>query len=223
MIYKMIFMSVLLFFSGCASKILQEKDPLAKPVGLAPTYKNYFTKDVFEIFTSPQTEDVMVYLPKNTMTIRVMMSITNIEDILYMKLVDDGDFAIDKVLRRVDDIKKLGVQQDGYMFEPSILKDKVVLQIYVPAVYVYKNLYKPTLVYSYKRDGRSIQDKIHFYFIKERLADDINKSSEKPVYLDVKEYCKNHQIEPQFKLQIDQINRNRVDSEFLGELKKLCK
>jgi hypothetical protein len=206
-------------------KNISKEDLLIKKVANVNGAKNSFSQDVFKMFLTDDIEDVAVYLPKDTMTLRLMLEVANIEDVVYMKLIDDSGFSIDKVLRRVDDINKLGLNQDGYVYEPSILKNIVTLQLYIPSIYLYKNIYKPKLVFSFKRNARSIQESINFAFMKERLSVIEDKNGfEKPFYSNVKEYCKHHnKIDAPFNAQLQQINTQRVDEDFITELRSLCK
>jgi hypothetical protein len=222
---KVLPLIALIFLSGCSTKVFVKKDELAPKVGLSKEYKNSFTKDVFDIFTSEDIEDVSVYLPKDSMTVRIFMRVANIEDVIYMKLVDDSAFEVDKVLRRVEDISKLGLKQDGYVYEPSVLKNVVTLQLYIPSIYLYENLYKPKLIFSFKRNSRSVQEKVNLYFMKHKLSVIQDKESgyEKPFYSNIKEYCKKgNKLDGDFISQIDKVNTNRIDTEFLEEIKILC-
>ena len=215
----------LLVLSGCSTTAFNANDELSKPVAKTDGYVNHFQKEVFEVYTSEDIEDVALYLPKDTTTVRLKMSVANIEDVIYMKLVDDSGFAVDKILRRVEDIAELGLEQDGFMYEPSVEKNIVTLQIYVPSVYLYANIYKPKLVFSFKRNSRSVQESVNLYLMKERYSVNSknDKKHEKPFYSDVKDYCSNGNIiNDDFKTQLDRVNTNRADSEFLTEIRILC-
>ena len=224
-VIKFLPLIALMFLDGCSTKVFVKEDELAPKIGMVKNYKNSFTKEVFEVFTSEDIEDVAVYLPKDTTTVRIFMNVSNIEDVIYMKLVDDGAFSIDKVLRRVEDINKLGLKQDGYVYEPSVLKNIVTLQLHIPSIYLYENLYKPKLIFSFKRNSRSVQEKVNLYFMKHKLSvsQKNEKGYEKPFYSNVKDYCKNgNKLDSEFISQIDKVNTNRVDIEFLEEIKILC-
>ncbi len=213
----------LLFLSGCGAKVTV--DELAQPVGKNDNFINHFNKDIFEVYTPEDIEDVVLYLPKDTTVVRVKMSVSNIEDVIYMKLVDESGFAIDKVLRRVENITDLGLKQDGFMYEPSVEKNIVTLQIYVPSIYLYEKIYKPKLIFSFKRNSRSVQESVNLYLMKERYSvnDKNKKRHEKPFYSDVKDYCRaGNKINPDFKTELDRVNTNRADSEFLTEIRILC-
>jgi len=224
-IIKSLLVSILFLLNGCSTKIFQEVDKLQQPVANIKNATNHFTSNTYDLFLNEDIEDVSVYLPKNTTTLRVMIEIANIEDVVYMKLIDDSSFSIDKVLRRVENIDKLGYEQDGYVYEPSVLKNIIVLQLYVPSIYLYNNLYKPKLVFAFKRNSRTIQEKMNFYLIKQRLSSVVkDEKYEVPFYSNVKEYCDhNNTLENSFSVELSEVNEERVDEEFVTELKRLCK
>jgi hypothetical protein len=209
---------VMLVSSGCSTKTQSE-------LGVKVAKKefiNHFTSDVYTVYTSEDLQSVVVYLPKDTTTVRIKMKVANLEDVVYMKLVDESPFNIDKILRRVDDINKLGLEQDGYMFEPSVEKDIVTLQIYVPSIYLYDSKYQPKLVYAYKRDLRVLQDKVNFSFLRKKYSVVEKDSKEYPRYTNIKEYCKDNKISKEYFDQLDQVNTIRVDEEFIKELREQC-
>lgn len=213
----------LLLLSGCGANV--SVDALEQPVGKSNEFVNHFNKDVFEVYTPEDIEDVALYLPKDTTVVRLKMSVSNIEDVIYMKLVDESGFSVDKVLRRVENISALGLEQDGFMYEPSVEKNIVTLQVYVPSIYLYAKSYKPKLIFSFKRNSRSVQESVQLYFMKERysVSDKNEQKQERPFYSDVKEYCAGgNKINPDFKTQLDRVNSNRADSEFLTEIRILC-
>ena len=64
-------------------------------------------------------------------------------------------------------MKQLGYEQDGFMYEPSVEKNVVTLQIYVPSIYIYNGAFKPKLVFSFKRNARSVQESVNMYFLRD--------------------------------------------------------
>ncbi len=208
---------------GCASK---EVNPLDTPVALQKGYKNNFTTPYYEVELPKDIEDVMVYLPKNTTTIRLKMQIANLEDIIYMKLTTEDGFEIDKILRRVEEMQQLGYEQDGYMYEPSIEKDVVTLQIYVPSIYIYKGTYKPKLTFSFKRNSRSVQEKVQLYLARQiySVTNDNEQNQEKPLYTVLSKYCaKKKKADKEFFTQMEQVNTNRIDLETIKDIEASCR
>jgi len=139
---------------GCAKKNVSLLD---KPVKdeYNKNIINHFTKNIIDIKLAPDTEEFAMYLPKDSVTVRFDLKVSNIEDVLYIKLNDDGEFNNSRVLKRVNDINKLKQDQSGFVFEPSIKKGVVTIQLFVPVLYLSKNSYTPTLIYSYKRASKS--------------------------------------------------------------------
>ena len=205
--------------SGCSSTSYNQE--LVQNVGKTE-FVTHYTTPTFTIHTSEDVESVVAYLPEDTTTIRIKMKVANLEDIVYMKLVDESSFSIDKVLRRVDDMQKLGLEQDGYMYEPSVEKNIITMQVFVPSVYLYNSKYQPKLVYAYKRNSRVLQDSIKLTFLKKRYSIHHENHMEYPSYTNVEEYCKNNTISKEYFDQLFELNTNRVDEEFVKELRALC-
>ena len=208
--------------SGCSST---NQNALAKPVAIKSGFINHFTAPYYQINTTEDIEDVVAYLPKETTAVRLNMKISNLEDIIYMKLVTEDDFVMDKILRRVDDIKKLGYKQDGYSYEPSMQKDHVILQVYVPSIYLYNGVYKPKLVLSFKRNSRSVQQNVNLYFSKKVYTVTQDKiQHEKPLYLNISDYCKEFkEINGDFFTQLTDVNEERIDRDTIKDIENSCK
>ncbi len=210
-----------LIFTGCGSKT---ENLLDIKVANKSDFINYYDKPYYEVFTKQGIEDLAIYLPKDTTTIRLKMKVSNLEDVIYMKLVSTGAFEIDKVLRRVEDIKDLGYEQDGYMYEPSIEKDYVTLQIYVPSIYLYNGIYKPKLIFSFKRNSRSIQERVQLAFVKHVYTVSEKDSREKPQYSTISEYCEaSNKANEDFFNQLLKVNENRVYLETIKDIENACK
>lgn len=204
--------------SGCSTKNVSVLDKeVAKE-----SYKNYFDKKFYTVVLPEDTESFLFYLPKDDMNVRLKLKISNLEDIVYIKIVDDSPFNIDKILRGVSDIEKLGYRQDGYMFEPSVEKDIVTVSLYIPSVYLYDSKYRPKLVYAYKRDGRVLVDSIQLNFVKKRYFVEKKGTREDPKYTNIEGYCKENKIEKRYFDELGEINKDRIDEEFIKELEKLC-
>jgi len=221
-ILTLISIAIVVGFVGCASKnaIYLDED-----VAVEKGYINHYTSPYYEVNTGKDIEDLIVYMPKNTTTMRIKMQVANLEDIIYMKLVTEDGYEIDKILRRVGDIKELGYEQDGYMYEPSIEKNVVTLQVYVPSIYIFKGAYKPKLIFSFKRNSRSVQESVQFYFLRDvySVGKDAN-GNESPKYSTLEELCKEtKKADEEFFTQIVQVNENRIDLETIKDIQNLCK
>ncbi len=215
----------LFIFAGCSTTSLTT-NILDKDVALQKGYVNHFEKPYLEVNAKEDVEDIVVYMPKNTTTLRVRLHIANLEDLIYMKLVTEDAYEIDKILRRVEDIKTLGYKQDGYMYEPSLEKNVVTLQVYVPSVYIYKASYQPKLIFSFKRDSRSIQESINLKFLREiySVSKKNDAKEERPVYSSLEVYCKSSKkADKEFFTQTATINDNRLDLETIKELEASCR
>jgi len=225
-IIKTVIASIVIgLINGC-SIIQDDVLNLEEDVGNSSEYVNHYDKPYFEITTSEDIEDVVAYLPKETTTVRVKMKISNLEDIIYMKLVTEDGYEIDKILRRVEDIKLLGYKQDGYLYEPSVEKNVVTLQIFVPSIYLLEGIYKPKLVFSFKRNARSVQEVVQFNFAKHIYA--ITKENElkqeAPAYVTLKDYCSKAQTpNSDFFVQMSNVNENRLDIDTIKDIENLCK
>jgi len=208
-------------FIACSSK---NEYSLDEKVAHKDGFINHYDKPYYEVFTTQGVEDLAVYLPKETTTIRFKMKVSNLEDVIYMKLLGSGTFEIDKVLRRVENIKDLGYEQDGYMYEPSLEKNIVTLQIYVPSIYLYNGIYKPKLIFSFKRNSRSIQERVQLAFVKHVYSVSENNSKENPHYSTLSEYCEtSNKASEDFFNQLLKVNENRVYLETIKDIENSCK
>jgi len=208
-------------FVACSSKTEYSLD---KPVAKSSDFINYYDKPYYEVHTNQDIEDIAVYLPKDTTTIRLKMKVSNLEDVIYMKLMTEDGYEIDKILRRVEDITSLGYEQDGYMYEPSIEKNIVTLQIYVPSIYLYNGVYKPNLVFSFKRNSRSIQEKVQLAFVKHVYSVSNENSLENPKYSTLSEYCEaSNKASDDFFTQIVKVNENRIYLETIKDIENSCR
>ena len=223
---KRIFLHILLIvsavlFLGCSSKVEYSLD---RNVAKSSGFVNHYDKPYYEVTTEQDIEDLAVYLPKDTTTIRLKMKVSNLEDVIYMKLVTDDTYEMDKILGRVEDIKDLGYEQDGYMYEPSIEKNIVTLQIYVPSIYLYNGVYKPRLVFSFKRNSRSIQERVQLAFVKHIYSVSEENSEENPMYSTLSDYCAaSNKASEDFFNQIVKVNENRVYLETIKEIENSCR
>ncbi|MCW8838787.1 MAG: hypothetical protein OQK11_08810 [Thiovulaceae bacterium] len=223
---KKIFLNIVLIitttlFIGCSTK---SEYSLDKPVAKQEGFINYFEKPYYEVFTEQDVEDVAIYLPKDTTTVRLKMKVSNLEDVIYMKLITDDGYEIDKILRRVENMKDLGYEQDGYMYEPSIEKNVVTLQVYVPSIYLYNGVYKPKLIFSFKRNSRSVQEKVKLAFVKHVYSVSNKNAQENPLYSTLSEYCKaSNKVSDDFFNQIVKVNENRIYLETIKDIENSCK
>ncbi len=223
LLLSMITTATMFMILGCSTVPV---DVLSKDVALNDGYVNHFDKPYYEITTSEDIEDVAMYLPKDTMTIRLKLKVSNLEDIIYMKLVTEDGYEIDKILRRVEDIATLGYEQDGYMYEPSIEKNVVTLQIYVPSIYLYNGSYNPQLIFSFKRNSRSIQESVQFYFMKQLylVSKENDKKEERPSYSNLSDYCQSsNKANSEFFIQMQKVNDNRIDLETIKDIESSCR
>jgi len=219
-LYTVLVISTLLLV-GCSTK---ENYSLDKKVAIAEGFKNHYDKPYYEVFTEQDIEDIAVYLPKDTTTIRLKMKVSNLEDVIYMKLVSEDGYEIDKILRRVESMAQLGYEQDGFMYEPSIEKNIVTLQIYVPSIYLYEGIYKPKLIFSFKRNSRSIQEKVQLAFVKHIYSIENNDSQEKPYYSTLSEYCNaSNKAGDDFFKQIVKVNENRIYLQTIKDIENSCR
>ena len=223
---------VMLGLIGCSSNKI---NPLDKEVAVPTGYLNHYNTPYYEISTSEDIEDVVAYLPKDTTTVRLKMKVSNLEDVIYMKLITEDGYEIDKILRRVEDMKMLGYEQDGYMYEPSVEKNVVTLQIYVPSIYIYNGAFKPKLIFSFKRNARSIQESINFYFLRDIYTvskvvipsintEEKNATIEQPAYMTLSDFCaSSRKADDDFFTQIVKVNENRIDIETIKDIENSCK
>ncbi len=213
-------------FTGCMStKNLLTTDELGDYVANQGEIKSSLIGSVLEIKTTADTESMSVVLPKDNLTLRIKIAIPNVEDILYMNITTDDDFKLNKLIRRVSNFNELDPNEDGWVFEPSIEKNVVTLQLYLPAIYLYTTQFNPILHFAYKRSARSLQDSIAFHFIKEQYFPTFDKQGhEIAQYADLETYCAKTGNAPsqEFLDQIDQLNPNRIDQETKNKLRGIC-
>jgi len=229
--YKNIIASILVaaVMTGCLSPNLLRFGELDSDIANEDNIKNNLQGNILTISTSPDTESMTVVLPKNNLTVRVKVAIPNVEDILYMNIKSLGEFKIDKLVRRVSKLELLDDTQDGWIFEPSVEKNMVTLQLYLPSIYLYKNHFELNLDFAYKRDSRSLRDEIKLNFIKQQyyvIHNEKDNDYQHPMYGDWDEYCEattNSNIDPKIDQQIKDLNKNRVDEEIVTTLKSICK
>jgi hypothetical protein len=221
-----VFLVVLFIFGGCGASNLLKFGELDKAVAQNDKpVRNLFNDRVLSVDVPEDIEDLSIYLPKKSTTVRLKLNIANIEDVLYMKLTDESDFNVNKLLKRVSDIEELGLEQDGFMFEPSVQKDVIILQIYVPSIYLYDNSYEPMLTFSFKRSSRAVQEKIKFYFVRQYYYVTNNEEDQEvPAYGNLAEYCEKVELgAPQeFTNELEKLNQNRVGEEFRTKLQGIC-
>lgn len=214
-------MIVAISFVACSTKTEYSLD---KPVGQPSGFINHYDKPYYEVYTDQDIEDIAVYLPKSTTTVRLKMKVSNLEDVIYMKLLTSDNYEIDKILRRVENIKDLGYEQDGYMYEPSVEKNVVTLQIYVPSIYLYNGVYKPKLVFSFKRNSRSVQEKVQLAFVKHVYSISNEDSVENPKYSILSDYCAaSNKASEDFFNQIVKVNENRIYLETIKDIENSCR
>lgn len=227
--YKNIILTVLtiVIFSGCfsVSTNLLRFGELDNDVANQEEIVNNFEGTILKVETSPDTENLSVILPKDNMTVRVRVKVANIEDVLYMNIVSNDEFKIDKIIRRVSSLDELDLDQDGWIFEPSVEKGVVTLQLYLPSIYLYSSQYNPTLLFAYKRNSRSMQESIKFNFIRQYYFPTHDEDGKEiAAYGGLEKYCleggKN--LGEEFNLQIENLNNNRVEQELKTKLEGIC-
>ena len=111
----------ILFFTACSGK-KDVDNRLNKSIVVQDNYINHFKEDYLVIDLSEDIEELITHLPKANINVRIRLHIANIEDVLYVKLIDNSEFAINKLIRRVSDIAFLSKGIDGFIYEPSIEK-----------------------------------------------------------------------------------------------------
>jgi len=212
----------ILFFTACSGK-KDVDNRLNKSIIVKDNYINHFKEDYLVIDLSEDIEELITYLPKANINVRIRLHIANIEDVLYVKLIDDSEFAINKLIRRVADIAFLSKGIDGFIYEPSIEKNILILQLYIPHIYMYNGSYKPKLLLSYKRNSRAVQESIQLNFAYQNYEVQNNDDEQTPSYLDVKTFCENgNNIEPRFLEDIDRLSKQRDLGEVKTKLRRLC-
>ncbi|MCK5294089.1 MAG: hypothetical protein KAJ49_05505 [Arcobacteraceae bacterium] len=226
--YKNIIFTILTIFvfTGCFSeKNLVIFDELGDDVANQGKIIDNLSGSILTVYTSSDTESMSMVLPKDDLTIRIKIEIPNVEDILYMNIVSTDDFKINKLLRRVSTLNELSTNQDGWTFEPSVEKDVVILQLYLPSIYLYTTQFRPTLNFSYKRSARSLQESIKFNFIKQSYYATHNEDGyEVPKYGNLDEYCAetDNVVSETFLNQIELLNKNRISDDTKDKLRGIC-
>jgi hypothetical protein len=225
--YKnIILFGLMILFSGCVStninilKFGELDDPVAKK-----DIKNNFISKVLHLTASGDTESLTVLMPKDDMTVLLELKIPNIEDVLYINIVDESDFKINKLIRRVSDVMTLDNEQDGWSFEPSVKKGIITLQLWIPQIYLYNGQYNPKLIYSFKRDGRALQDSITLHFVRQKYYPSLDANDQEiGKFGTLKEYCKatGVDVSSTYLQQLGQLNSNRISEEFKTKLREIC-
>ena len=213
-------------FTGCFStKNILILDELGDDVANKGKIINNLSGTVLTVYTSSDTENMSIVLPKDDLTMIIKIKVPNVEDILYMNIVSNDDFKINKLVRRVSNLKELDQKQDGWVFEPSVEKDIITLQLYLPSIYLHTTQFRPTLNFSYKRSARSLQDTIQFNFIKQNYyATHDDDGYEVAKYTDWDDYCAqtSNGISESFLEQINLLNTNRISDETTEKLRGIC-
>jgi len=226
--YKNIILIVFTIFtlSGCFSATnLLNFDELGDDVANKGEIINNLNGSVLTIETSSDTESMSIVLPKDDITMKIRVKVPNVEDVLYMNIVSTDGFKINKLIRRVGNLTELDLNQDGWVFEPSVEKDIVILQLYLPSIYLYTTQFRPTLNFSYKRSSRSLQDTIKFNFIRQKYYPTHDSTGyEVARYGDWDKYCEEtgNGISENFINQIDLLNKIRVSDEEKDKLRGIC-
>ncbi len=214
-----------ILLSGCFSSNLLRFGELDSDVANKGTIINNFEGNILNLEVKEDTEAMNILLPKDNLTLRLKIKVSNIEDVLYMNLVDKSGFKINKIAKRVSSLDQLNVTQDGWMFEPSLEKGVVTLQLYLPEMYLYKTIFSEDLLFSYKRSGRSVQESIKFNFIRQRYFPTKDDNGyEVPAYNDLKEYCNatDKGLSLEYLDQVEKLNTNRLKADFKKTLKGIC-
>jgi hypothetical protein len=226
--YKSILLAVITVFiaTGCFSTGNVFKfGELDNDVANQDQIINNHNGSILALETTSDTEVMTVILPKDDLTLRIRITAPNIEDVLYMNIVSNDDFKINKIIRRVSDISELDLEQDGWVFEPSIEKNVIILQLYLPSIYLYTTQFRPTLNFSYKRSSRSLQDSIKFNFIRQNYyATHDDNGHEIAKYGTLEKYCEDtsNGVSENFLNQIDLVNKKRVGDELENKLRGVC-
>ncbi len=214
-----------LFFNACISSNLLRFGELDNDTANKGEIINNFQGNILPIEVSTDTESMSIILPKDDMTIQMKIQVANIEDVLYMNLIDKGEFQINKLIRRVSSLDELDDKQDGWVFEPSVEKGVITLQLYLPSIYLYTSQFNPKVLFSYKRSSRSLQEAIQFNFIRQQYyptKDDDGHEIGK--FGNLEKYCEEtgNSVSEEFLGQIEQLNKNRATTETIENLKGLC-
>lgn len=227
MMYKnvLLLISAVVLFSGCVGSKILLFGELDEAVANQGQVINNFNGTVLTLEATPNTEVVSIVLPKDDLTVRVRIKVDNIEDVLYMNIVTEDEFKINKLIRRVSSLDELDLNQDGWMFEPSIEKGVITLQLYLPTVYLYSSKFSPKLMFSYKRSSRALQENISFNFIKQKyLVVENEDGMEIPEYKTLEKFCEtgNGAINENFYTQIEELNKDRIEQDTIDKLKSMC-
>ena len=216
---------IAVLFSGCFSSNVLRFGELDSDVANKGEIINNFEGNILKLDVPEDIERLSILIPKDNLTLRLKIKVANIEDVLYMNITDNSNFAINKLLKRVSNLDELDLQQDGWMFEPSIEKGVITLQLFLPEIYLYNTQYNPKLLFSFKRSSRAVQESIQFNFIKQHYfpsKDDDGYEIAK--FDDLKNYCKQtgKGLSEQYLEQIDKLNPNRVNNDLKQTLRGIC-
>jgi len=218
----------ILLFTGCGKKMFVI-DKLRNNTANTTQITNYLEGNILTISLPEDIENLVSYLPKDNMTVRLRLSIPNIEDVVYISIKADNEFNINKLLIRANSKDDLdaNLNKDMFLFEPSKEQDIVIVQLYMPSVYLYNNLHNLKVEYAYKRDLRVLQDSLNANFIRFRYyVKDIKKyddiEAETPQYTNQKDFCVDNGLDQTFLDQVNNLNTNRVDKEVISKLKGMC-
>lgn len=225
--YKNIFIIALVtvFFSGCLSTNLLRFGELDKDTANKDEIINNFEGSVLKLDVPEDIERMTVLVPKDNLTLRLKIKVANIEDVLYMNLVDSSEFAVNKLIKRVSSLNELELNQDGWMFEPSVEKGVIILQLYLPEIYLYNSQYNPNLLFSYKRSSRALQESIQFNFVKQHYFPSKDEDGyEVAKFDDLKVYCEQtgKGVSEEYLDQIEKLNPNRTNDDLKSTLRGIC-
>jgi hypothetical protein len=224
---KNIFFIVLvaLFLNACVSTNILRFGELDTDTANKDEIINNFEGNILNLEVPEDIERMSLIVPKDNLTLRVKIKVANIEDVLYMNIIDNSKFSVNKLIKRVSDINELDIKQDGWMFEPSIEKGMITLQLYLPEVYLYNSQYNPKLLFSYKRGSRALQETIQFNFVKQHYFPSKDEDGyEIAKFDDLPVYCEQtgKGVSEEFINQIEQLNPNRVGDDLKQTLQGIC-
>ena len=88
---KIIFLILILFiFDSCSSKVnIFNNDELKEKVANKNKIINHLEGNILNLTTYPDTEKMVVVLPKDNLTLRIKVKVPNIEDVLYLKIISN--------------------------------------------------------------------------------------------------------------------------------------
>ena len=91
------------------------------------------------------------------------------------------------------------------------------------------------MIFSFKRNARSIQESINLYFLREIYTvstvvipaenpEENNATIEQPVYMTLSDLCESSiKVDDDFFTQIVKVNENRIDIETIKDIENSCK